>query len=1364
MVDRTVYDPDKTPDLALRQVFGRQRVNQDLCKLAADSGLLTVETFAMLGDDIASVKATIKNLVPDHAKFGTDAPAQELALTSLAAVWKTCCTMQDHFAARRAKMEEDPSKVPEIPGEDHAEFREVFVGRHPDVLLPPHREPHRKFVERVQRDFLVHGSVYFYEVGEIRTRNEQIAQKTGLSKNAEDLLRVVMIDQPAAASSETQVMDKLHAFFITLEYLNICEFSIAAGPLKYLAELEEWRHENRGLALLLTVDTLIRKKVHRVGSDQRKKFTNFSSALLEVLNNHKQLWNDARSSAELDKFKQALQTPVPSTPVSKKRDRSASRSPPKSSPKAKKNKARRARQKAQLKQARETLAAHSGSEKPSGNKRPSRDERVPAKEWQTITSFKYSGPHEPLVAPATNDDRCFVSGQTRQLCLHQPWPSWAELPAQLSSLRPQGPFFLELFAGKAGITEAVHLLGVPVLPPVDIEPSPLVSCPRDLVDAEVWAKIMAIVAAGLVFFLHCGTPCNTFTAARKLDGGPPPLRSHAEPEGLPTLSGSDQLLVFLGNLFLERTAEACLLVFVLGGDFTIENPLLSLIWETAHLRHLFSVARSFNLDFDQCAFGTPWLKPTRLFSSTEVLDVVCVRCPGDHVHEKLKGKVWDPKQQKMVFRTKAAQVYPWSLCSTVALQIAQIFVDPFAHLAPSFALTTPAADRKRAVLSGRPWKLHRQAETAHRALAAGYQLKRGALKPLLEVELEPGEAIKWVMQVPHPFSQAAGLPADLDQALQHLVHTGASVVQERYSLVSFWARRAQELLPLSVHRIMQQPDAALRRLLLGTSDPKLASLGSVCHVALYEDMLRACKSVDTELHSLLLTGFPIVGKISANGRWPPYAKDQKVLPVRDALSRAWEIRSKIVNRVSKVPCSENLQKIWEATIEDVAEGSCLGPFRSAEEVTNALGEDDWIPTQRFEVVQKNKVRGCDSATTNMINQVTEITEKLQLPSTDVNVAALRRLRTLAPEKALQGWVLDERKAYRQVAVRPDHRKFSVICLKNPSTDKPEFFIMVGHSFGLVSAVYNYNRRSAAINEILVKLFGLVAFSFYDDKYGFETAATAPSARYVAECVHTWLGARFDQKKLQLSSCPTILGVTYNLDLMQLEIKKERREDLLDEIDSVLKSKLLDPGSAGKLKGKLMFGASQLWGKVGRAFLRAISERQYCKFPPQGEFTLGKALEESLRQWRKLIDCGPPRPIDVAHERLSDAVIFTDGFTPDPRSSERLPDRIGAVLFDRRLNAPRQFTAVVPDRTFADRVRGADIILLIDSEAVEGALIKGYSSREDLCQLVSVFWDLALSLRVARDEAYTEELKRRREARYADLAKGALLSVCSSQES
>ena len=148
--------------------------------------------------------------------------------------------------------------------------------------------------------------------------------------------------------------------------------------------------------------------------------------------------------------------------------------------------------------------------------------------------------------------------------------------------------------------------------------------------------------------------------------------------------------------------------------------------------------------------------------------------------------------------------------------------------------------------------------------------------------------------------------------------------------------------------------------------------------------------------------------------------------------------------------------------------------------------------------------------------------------------------------------------------------------------------------------------------------------------------------------------------------------------MQLEIKADRKEELSSEIDAILASGLLDPGSAGKLKGKLMFGASQLWGKVGRAFLRVISERQYLRFPIGSEFKLDPPLREALLQWKKLVQHGPPRPIDMVGEKCSDAVIFTDGFTPDPRSAEKLPDRVGAVLFDRRSRRPQQFTAVVPE--------------------------------------------------------------------------------------
>lgn len=917
-----------------------------------------------------------------------------------------------------------------------------------------------------------------------------------------------------------------------------------------------------------------------------------------------------------------------------------------------------------------------------------------------------------------------------------------------------GPWFVEIFSGTARLTQLVREAGIPCLPPIDVTLSELVPVAFDVVDVDRWEFFMQLVWLGAIFFAHFGTPCNTYSSARKDDGGPPPLRSSDFPLGLPELSEEDSCLTFLGNLFMFRTCEACHAIYVLGGDFSVENPLLSLIWSTPQMLLLKEFCRALVVDLDQCMFGAPSMKPTRLLvTHCSFLPISC-KCQGGHRHVRLKGKVWSQQFKKWVFRTKLAQEYPWQLCQAMADAIVQLRHAPFQHLRPSFELQGDVQHRKRPLGMSKVWKPHRQERSAALAQASGYQLKRGAVKPLLDVECTPGQAIEWVLQIPHPFSQEGALDPVLARNIARVSSDASQVVKQRHQLLAHWKALAEETLIHSDAKIRTVQDPALRRLLRGVPDDAPPKLGTTCNIELYRRFLAEVNSVDQELPDLLLQGFPIVGPIARSHRWPEFTKPQAMVSLEELSEKAWAMRKKIIKRVQKVVPSENVKKIWEATLEDVNEGSCIGPLVSEDEVSSVVGCQDWIPTQRFEVVQKNKDRGCDSATTNLINPATIITEKLQLPSTDSNVSALRKLRSAAPWGALAGWVLDERKAYRQVGILPSHRKFSVICLKNPLVDRPAFFVMVGHSFGLVSAVYNYNRRSAAINEVLVSLFGLVAFSFYDDKYGFEPLETVSSAHQVAQAVHFWLGAHFDQKKLQLCRAPVILGVTYDLFDMVLQIKEDRKLELLTEIDHILETGLLDPGSAGKLKGKLMFGASQLWGKVGRAFLRSISERQYARSPSDDSFSIDEALELSLKQWRKLIEGGPPRPIELKRHSWSDVVVFTDGFTPDPRDFEKLPDRVGGVLFDRRLNQPLQFTSIVPKSvqkrwltrktqivpvemiaavlaltTFSDRIRNCDMIILIDSEAVEAALVKGYSSKEDLCLLISKFWDEVFDLKV-----------------------------------
>ncbi|OLP82470.1 hypothetical protein AK812_SmicGene36878 [Symbiodinium microadriaticum] len=224
MVDRTVYANEAaTPKLNLRQIFGRQGLDTGLCRLSADKGLLTVEMFAMLGQDLSSAKETLRKLwEADMSPLGADAASQELSVMSLAAVWQAAQALQTQYASRRARMEEDPNKIPELSQEDHAEFRDRFVRVHPDVILIDAKEPHKKFVERLSRDFLIHGIVPFYEPAEIRTRADVIVVKSGLSRNAEDLLSISRADQPEPVTDVTTLFHRLHAFFMALEYLNIC--------------------------------------------------------------------------------------------------------------------------------------------------------------------------------------------------------------------------------------------------------------------------------------------------------------------------------------------------------------------------------------------------------------------------------------------------------------------------------------------------------------------------------------------------------------------------------------------------------------------------------------------------------------------------------------------------------------------------------------------------------------------------------------------------------------------------------------------------------------------------------------------------------------------------------------------------------------------------------------------------------------------------------------------------------------------------------------------------------------------------------------------------------------------------------------
>ena len=243
-----------------------------------------------------------------------------------------------------------------------------------------------------------------------------------------------------------------------------------------------------------------------------------------------------------------------------------------------------------------------------------------------------------------------------------PFLTWKQVPMEPP---PEACFFLEIFAGKAGLTRAVlDSTQWYVLPPVEVTLSELVVEPANVFDPGLWMKIRNWVRAGAVSYLHFGTPCTTYSRARNgSNGGPGPLRSMEHLQGLPGLSPADQLKVDEGNRFLLMTVELILLSPTL--QWSIENPASSLMWSTPELRKLAQAGAGLWI-FHACAYGAPYQKPTGWLSNVPAFSSLAATCPGGHTHEVLQGKEWCEVTQQMQWKTKKAQAYTPQLCLAVA--------------------------------------------------------------------------------------------------------------------------------------------------------------------------------------------------------------------------------------------------------------------------------------------------------------------------------------------------------------------------------------------------------------------------------------------------------------------------------------------------------------------------------------------------------------------------------------------------------------------------------------------------------------------------------------------------------------------------
>jgi hypothetical protein len=580
--------------------------------------------------------------------------------------------------------------------------------------------------------------------------------------------------------------------------------------------------------------------------------------------------------------------------------------------------------------------------------------------------------------------------------------------------------------------------------------------------------------------------------------GPPPLRDAEHLLGLPNLRAMDQLKIDLANKLYKcavRLLEVCM---VLGCLVAIENPARSWLWallallvrETGNMEFIEWFSALESVYFDACAHGSSRDKRTKLLATNGLFTSLEAVCPQNHTHAS-----WQPykTEQGIAFPTAAEAEYPALLCKRMATCVSD--------MATTLGVVPQVSSRLKDLLKlnlGQQtvrhpplipeYKEYVHSETtisdpAYKLLAAppvtGEQTteqhdnkespcKRARTTFKYGVWHSPEEFLQKATQVLHPMDHDSVLHPITIDAIHKVVHTcPTKLAKERLAAV-FKVRKLSEELT--------QVECELK----DTMHPDVRKCVKSKKIALFESLLAQLDYWDMEVVDLLKHGVPLIGLQAA-----PKGYQKHLVPAsmtEDELLQSAKWRRKAIMAGARRMTKDEQSSLQETTAAEVERGFLQGPY-TEDEMTVLFGSENWTLNPRFVLFQgaNNKVRVIDDAKQGSVNAAYSSTVKLQLQDVDYAAAmVIQIMRELASlDDNMSGWygkTFDLSKAYKQLAVLPEHQAHAVVGF--PVDGVWRFYKSIALPFGCTGSVYGFVRVSQALWFLTSKLLHCIASALH----------------------------------------------------------------------------------------------------------------------------------------------------------------------------------------------------------------------------------------------------------------------------------------------
>ena len=433
------------------------------------------------------------------------------------------------------------------------------------------------------------------------------------------------------------------------------------------------------------------------------------------------------------------------------------------------------------------------------------------------------------------------------------------------------------------------------------------------------------------------------------------------------------------------------------------------------------------------------------------------------------------------------------------------------------------------------------------------------------------------------------------------------------------------------------------------------------NILLFEQLLQQQNYWDMGVVDLLKFGVPLVGL-----QEPPAGYQQLLVPAsmtEDELMASAKWRRTSIMQTARPLTNSEEDALLEATASEVEKGFLQGPYSEAE-MSVLMGTECWSLNPRFVLFQgaSQKVRVIDDAKQSAVNSAYSSTVKLQLQDVDYAAAMVlgaMREAGLSDSEALEwlGKTFDLSKAYKQLAVLPDHQLHAIVGF--PSGGKWQFYKSVSLPFGCTGSVYGFVRISQALWFLLSKLLKAITSHYFDD---FPTVERSEGCRVLSLAFSAlldllgWDHAKEGDKALNFSATFDLLGVTFDLSGMSLGTlvvrnKTSRIEKLCAMLDQVAKDKNISAAKASELQGLLNFAVSFY---LGRSMKHLVSA--FMPFADKPQHLRASDLENLCLYTKTMLLEQRPRVHSVLNVGRP-VVVFTDGAWEDGIATA------GAVLID-----------------------------------------------------------------------------------------------------